>query len=362
MEEYNNLKKILNYILQYYTKNSDKQRISECLSKEIAYIGKAKVSEFLKWHRLMALLPPNSEIDNSILCAETYKKNQKLLYLSNELANIFKNEEISFCFLKGISLITTIYEDISISKRYFSDIDLLVAKKDLERVEYIMKTLDFRFGRVVEDQFIPATKSQVIFQKLYTHELYQYVKYVNNEPYFVDINHLFSWKGGNDSTKELRLDDIADCISLHNSISTGYNFPILNDSYQFIHLCVHFYNESMYFMLDTLYDGKDPKELRLFRLYDICFMLNKLNIDASIINNIAIELNVKNKISYVLSILVYIFGDTLDLSQLRKYFEISAINSLNTYYKKDNSLHNWPIPFSERIFAIDKRNQLTFEK
>lgn len=354
MENYSGLKKILQYILLYYMDSSDKPQISEQLSKEIQVAGKEKVTEFLEWHRLLPLLPPNSEIDNTECRSKVEEKNRCLLNLSYEIAANFKNEKIDFCFLKGISLIISLYDDIS--HRSFSDIDLFVAKKGLDKAESVISSMGFEHGDVFQNCFIPATKSQIKFQRLYTHELYRFVKYNNSIFYFVDINHLFSWNGHDRLSNQIKLEDVGDGITQIKK--NNCTLPVLNDFYQFIHLCVHFYNEAMYFALEASYDCKDPHEIRLFRLFDICFMIKYKKLDIDVIAKISSTMCYNHQISYVLSLIHYLFDDIIDLSGFSNYYDFTIALIENKYYLKDGTKHEWPISLMERIFDIEKRKDL----
>lgn len=351
MKKYGSLLKILQLILQYYAEDSDKEKISEQLSYEISMAGKEKVERFLKWHKLTALLPNNKQIDNSMWKYETSQKNKHLLEISTEIISLFDKQGVNFCFLKGISLLITLYDDLSC--RNFYDIDILVAKSDLELAEDILLSNRYIHGKAVNKCIIPATKAQIKYQKLYTHELYKFVKEKDNDFYYLDVNHLFSWNGLDISKNGITLERISSNIK--RKTYNNFSFPVLEDHYQFVQLCVHFYNEAMYFALDLSYSGKDPHEIRLFRLFDIAIILKKQEIHPHIIYKISTEMKNRHKICYVLSLINYLFGDFIDLHHFASKFEFICMDDENIYYEKNGDICMWNMSFNERIFDCDKR-------
>lgn len=353
MTKYYWLKKILQNLLEYHTSKEGPELISESINNKIKYCGKEDVFNFLKWHNILQLLPTNSYIDISNIHNRIYQRNKKLLEISEVISLKFKSEKINFCFLKGISLITTLYDDISL--RTLGDIDIFVTKEDLNKVEIILKSMGFIQGNIINNQIVPVTKAQIKFQKIYTHELYQYVKQIDNEFFILDINHLFSWPGIDLANINVSLDSIIDevCITAQNR----YNLPILNNEYQFVHLCSHFYNESMLFDLKMTSEGNNCKEIRLFRLFDICFLLSHVALDINKINKICQSMNNANKIEYVLSFIYYIFENKIDMSNISQIFKIDNIENYNYYFLKDGSKKQYETNINEIIYNVRKNQK-----
>ena len=352
MDDYINMNKLLNSILDYYILDERQENICKQITNEIERLGKDNVVKFLKWHKLFALLPPNPIINNSEFRKETLEKNRELINISSSIASDLTNAGIDFCFLKGISLMMTIYD--SLGDRSFKDIDIFVKKKNLDLADHVISAKGFIHGDISEGRIIPATKSQIKFQRIYTHELYRFVKLSNNRFIFVDVNHLFSWKGVFDSTKLRSLEEINNPIVTVSKCNVC--LPVLNAYYQLLHLCIHFYNESMYFTLEQNYDGSDPYELRLFRLYDIMLLIEKQQIDPKEFINYCNKFDAHNKVAYVFSILRYIFGNRKRIDCFGAYFKLCDLNQMNYYFTKDGRNIPWPICFQERLYNINCRS------
>ena len=63
------------------------------------------------------------------------------LKLAEEVARLFEEHHLSFVFLKGIALLETVYPDLS--KRFMSDVDILVPPRDLKQAILLLQQLGF---------------------------------------------------------------------------------------------------------------------------------------------------------------------------------------------------------------------------
>lgn len=76
---------------------------------------------------------------------------QTMIHLeeSHRLNNILNHHKIKFLFLKGVHLLSTYYDDII--ERPLRDIDILVQKKDIKRIVYILKKNGYRFEYDIDE-------------------------------------------------------------------------------------------------------------------------------------------------------------------------------------------------------------------
>ena len=260
-----------------------------------ANIDKSLLVKMCSYHRVdnIFLEKVEEEIKSDIvdLIGNKYKlaKNKYNVYntLARKITRKMIEEGIDFCFLKGYALSLDKYKGIG--HRYFNDLDIFVSSRDIDKLILLMEQLGFRYGRVKSGKFIYANRTYIIYQKMYTHELHNMVTMIGEEYCNLDINFLFSWKGLENDYETMRLipfDKVKNSIT--KITKNKLCIPVLNDVYQFLHLCCHFYNEAIFFALNKTYKQGDPKEILLVRLLDIYLLLNsKLILDEAI--KVAIE-------------------------------------------------------------------------
>ncbi|HEU8667101.1 TPA: nucleotidyltransferase family protein, partial [Streptococcus pneumoniae] len=126
-------------------------------------------------------------------------RNRQYIKVARDLNAIFEKQSIQVAFLKGIQTSEKYYEEPWI--RYYSDLDILVAREMIPGVEKLFYQLGYVFGHLKDNGEIHhATREEILYQKLFTHEIYNLVKKENDNVFInVDINFLFSWKGLSDS-------------------------------------------------------------------------------------------------------------------------------------------------------------------
>lgn len=315
--------------------------------------------EVLKYHRLDLLF---YDISNnyslpyqSILQLNNFKNkientNNNYLEEMKILTKLFNKNGIKFVFLKGSSLILNSYKQIY--HRYFHDIDILISEKEISKVVGILNKLGYVYGDFENEMIYPATREEVLYQRMHTHEIYNMVRVnKNNICLNLDVNFKFMWKGFNN--ENLALEDILNYITFVEF--ENLKMPILNIEYQFLHLCTHFYNEAVYFLLDNDYDeGEDAGEILLIRLFDVLLLINKdINLEQLYLS--AKNNNFLVQIEFVLSLLYYITGEKY-ISKFYSYFKID-INTLNYFFTRQNKKVEWPINIDERLFNIKKKEK-----
>lgn len=230
-------------------------------------------TDFLIYHKLdmiYAATVNKERLKCELEIGNRQKKIKKIFSLySAELKRIlakFEENNIQYIILKGWANANYLYRNLA--DRYFNDVDILIQECDISKIEIIMQEEGYIYGKHRNGVIISATRKDILFQRRYTHEIYNMIKSVEGEFINFDFNFLFSWRC---------LDqEVINCIHYGQVESflmyvekRDSNFCCFNENMQFVHLCCHFTNEATCFALDTEYAGEDPGELRLNRLLDI---------------------------------------------------------------------------------------------
>jgi len=157
-------------------------------------------------------------------------------------------QNIPYAVIKGAVLSGEIYG--SPKYRMSGDIDLLIAPEDADRVKAILTDHGFVQGRVENDNIVPYSRQELIYQRTFTHQTAAFVKptgvklcpFVN-----VDVNLDIFW--GESSRKA----DMRAFLS-HTEPYTvcGVEIRKLRPVHEFISLCMHHYKDcnSLYLLAD----------------------------------------------------------------------------------------------------------------
>lgn len=350
-----NNKILLQYIFQnYLAKINNENNVNFFLKQDDSY--------FFQYHRLDSILPylffPNKTIDDEyykkllISNDKRYIKNIEQNLIALSLINLLNSHGVNYVFLKGLPLSNFFYSNIS--HRNFSDIDILVDENQLDIIEELMLDNNYKYGYFNKEKPVYVSREQILFKRTFTHELQNMIKIFHNSILTnIDINFKFSWIGNNKYSIHIPFNEIKNNISTNNE----FLIPMLENELNVIHLICHFFNEAVFFLMNLHRDTIDTKELRLFRLLDICIVLKKCDISKVI--DLSNKYKADVQVSYVLSI-IYNFFDISDeiipdISKMYNEFSISPLSDINYYYDKEGAIQQWPISFEDRILDLDKR-------
>lgn len=342
--ELNNLKKILNEIVEKNVVDSDDlnkfykfnyHKIDLLICDYFTYnnqlIQKKVMSEF------------NSECNNYI----NYR------YIFNRISKLFDENNIKYILIKGMSL-NCIYPTPIVRK--FKDIDLLIDFSQISLAEGLLKKEGFIQGYCTNESntINKYEKSDIIFSKMYKHETANMVKIYNNTPINIDLNFLFQWKGF--ENKQIPFDEL-----IKNShIDYNLKCRVLNKLFMFFHLCCHYYNETTRFVFSNYDNGKSINDIKLFRIIDIMLLLSSMNnIEKSKIIEYSEKYEIKNQIIYCLKT-INAFSSFLVDDNLQKYCNDNNTieNDINVYMTKNGKLKTWPINIYQRAFDFDLKNDV----
>lgn len=195
--------------------------------------------------------------ENNVETNKRYMDN--LLYL----ADIFQNAKCQMAFLKGVFLITKVYEK---GYRTSNDYDILVQEKDLQELQSILLENGFVQGRVKMGGGIsPANRREIILSRMNYGETVPFVKEMQGYPVVVDLNISVDFKpeGEKKIVEKLLEDNVFVEIE-------GRKVSVLNICDFIIHLCCHLYKEAT-----TMYWVKNRRDLLLYKFSDINVVLHK---------------------------------------------------------------------------------------
>lgn len=236
--------------------------------------------------------------DELLEVAEEYEK------LKKELAVHLNNTGISYVFLKGVSLDCRVYK-----KKYhrqFADIDILSTEKDLEKIETILKHKGFIQGDYKEGKIIPADREKIIFQRMYTHEIYSYMRVYGDMCQSVDVNFKFSWNGIENEYEYMK-DIPGSAVLISNNLDVEDGCSYFDKELQFIHLCCHLYNELNFVELELNSVTTWKERFRLSWLLDIILIIENTAINWSRVLEICSAYGCDYKIEFTLTLICEIY-------------------------------------------------------
>lgn len=260
----------------------------------------------------------------------------------------------SYAMLKGANLCGIYPEGLRTS----NDIDLLIEKKDLSKIENALKAAGLSQGYVKNCKFVPATRKEIIFSNMMKGETVPYVLETGDSymPYLeIDLNFALGYQ--NESSERIHTmlaktvrRDFGDC-----AIETLSKEDFL------IHLCAHLYKEA------TAYPWVEMgRDLSLYKFLDIYLLIDEYHKPA--FNRLARrmkEVDCVNECVYALTYTKALFGienealdgflaaNTPDIPDLLHRVDYPAKKTVLYYTEKD---------LINRFFSVDRKALLKEEK
>ena len=254
---------------------------------------------------------------------------------------LFKKMEcIPYALIKGAVLSKKIYGDPMY--RISGDLDLLISPNSLELVKDILEDQGYVQGYIKEQQIVPYSREELIFQKIYSHQLAPFVKATRNGmcPYIkIDINLNVLW---GESDLYLSIDELL--THTESDDLMGINIRRLVPEYEFISLCLHHYKDfnSIYLLCDRGID--------LSAFIDLYFYLRNVKIDVTNMYLEAKKYGVDKYICYCIYFTYELFGDGFLGEILNMFIDSYDEELIMGYGLTNKERHKWEIPFYERVF------------
>ena len=192
------------------------------------------------------------------------KKNISFINSISYISDLLKGKEGTYAMLKGAVLCEKYPEGC----RSSNDIDLLVYPDKVTEIGEELKNNGFEQGYIRNDDFVPATRKEIIESKMMRGETVPYIKRVALEgmKYLeVDLNFSLDYKNGSPEALEKMLENVIE-VSINNR-----KMQVLYDDDFFIHLCGHLYKEAT-----TLPWVEMRRDMTLYKYCDIYMLLHEM--------------------------------------------------------------------------------------
>ena len=219
----------------------------------------------LKKHGLLGKV--NREFRNSLKGAyeQNLKKNRSYFQGVALVSDILSACRCKAAMLKGAFLCAHYPEGYRTS----NDIDLLVMPKDITTVGNLLLANGFRQGNVRNEEFVPATRKEIIESKMMRGETVPYIKKMclpGMKYLEIDINFSLDYKPSDSGL----LSEMIDNIEVKDL--NDFKVRTLRDDDFFVHLCSHLYKEAT-----TLPWVEMMRDMTLYKYTDIYMLLSDMD-------------------------------------------------------------------------------------
>lgn len=219
----------------------------------------------LRQHGLLGKV--NREFRNSLQAAYDHnvEKNRSYFWCVEHIYEVLKTTKVKYALLKG-GYLCRYYP---VGYRTSNDIDVLVLPKDVTKVSNALLAYNFHQGSIKNDEFLAATRKEIIESKMMRGETVPYIKkigFFGMKHLEVDINFSLDYKNGETDILDKILDRAATRELLELDITTldTYDF--------FIHLCCHLYKEAT-----TMPWIEMKRDMTLYKYGDIYSLLSDMS-------------------------------------------------------------------------------------
>lgn len=306
------------------------------------------VFDLLYKHKCLYLL--SRVTNNSERCSVYLATNQMIQeFRYNNCKKIFDhlNNSMPYAVIKGAALSNSIY-----GKPFYrlsGDIDILVSRENTNKIAEILAENGFQQGRVVNEEITPSSREDIIYHRLNTHQMASFQKETDFllSPFVaVDVNFDVTW---GEEKKKINLEDFL----IHTESTSIYNVTVkkLSPIYEFISMCMHHYKDmnSIYLLYRNGF--------RLYEFSDIYFYLIRENIDPNSLKEAGRQFDVIQYIYYC----IYYTNELFPDHRLKRYLDIlcspKGMDLLNCFGLSEEERHIWQIPFLDRVFATNFKEQ-----
>ncbi|MCI9142906.1 MAG: nucleotidyltransferase family protein, partial [Lachnospiraceae bacterium] len=239
-----------------------------------------------------------------------------------ELSQSFAEKNIRYAILKGMANNAELFVENSILYRPFADLDILIDVAQIDKVGDILKEHSFVQGYFKNNQIVKATRKELIYWRLNSHQLHEYVKfskYSNISSLYrlaIDVNFTI-FEGGkcNDPINNSNiLDHVMDRFIAPNSI-----IKCLDYTYGLLQLCYHFYKDTVYEVKKNTHDNYCLKKFCDIREYVIKFY-NHINWNEFIVTVNGAKIG--NQIYHTLLLVSTFYGD-LNIDEILQQINVT---------------------------------------
>ena len=295
----------------------DKEELERFLSFDIAW---EKVFEYASRNKVLFLMSENIRkcgyeeklpkyfkllVKDGLQC-NVIRNTEKLKALE-EVCKKLESEDIKIVPVKGAYLIDNVYGDRSV--RTTNDMDALIKKKDIQKIDEVMKKLGYTSDKYDANtgQFKPRSVTEKMLYKTKMYNLLPYVKTIEvplESQIEFDFSHALDFSLDIQPVEEM----------INNSFIEG-GIRQLKPEHFFVHMCCHHYREASH--TEWIRLGKD---LNLIKFCDVrAFVMNKMDKRSM---NAALKFAAKHKVEravyFTLHFLEIIYNDGYERAVLQQ--------------------------------------------
>ena len=176
----------------------------------------------------------------------TQNRAEEYFKLLSDIVLMLSKYNINYAFLKGISIVKSLYADKEFIYRSFNDIDILVEKENVSVINDILLSMGFVQGYTDENYKLKeADRKAKLYWSLNSHQEHIYLKessFTRFSPWLcncIDVNTTI-FQGGK-SNNPISTSEILKHNRCNQIIN---NFFSLDYSYELLQLCYHFHKDT----------------------------------------------------------------------------------------------------------------------
>lgn len=233
----------------------------------------------------------NREFRNSLKAGyeQNVEKNRSYTMCIEYLMSILSECTCKFAMLKGAYLCLNYPKGYRTS----NDVDLLVMPEDITEIGKALSDAGFKQGYIVNDEFIAATRKEIVESRMMRGETVPYIKEIGfpKMRYLeVDINFSLDYKNSD-------TDVIKDMLDRARVIKVNGERVMTLDRYDFlIQLCSHLYKEAT-----TLPWVEMKRDMSLYKYCDIYALLEDMKeLDINVLFNRANKYNMSEVCAFAI--------------------------------------------------------------
>lgn len=244
----------------------------------------------------------------------------------------FETNNVKYCVLKGFSIIESLYRINGCVYRKFSDIDILVDKNDVGKVNRILELQGFVQGKInPSGEIVKSERKDILYWRLNSHQEHEYIKFSKYAitPFMrinIDINTTI-FDGGK------HISPIS-TVELLNHRQKKYlrkdkPFYTLDHTYELLQLCYHFYKDTTYEIKKMEYNDYSLTKFCDIREYILRF---KNDIEWELFVKIINSHGLANSVGQVLYLVSKFYGDVSIDSIINKLDTTTAMPNLEVIF------------------------------
>lgn len=265
------------------------------------------------------------------------------------LSSVCKELHFPHAFLKGAYLVDLYPQGLRTS----NDVDILIEPENITELTNILKKHGFDQGNIRNDEFVPASRKEIVSSRMNRGETVPFIKELNlpGMKYLeLDVNFSLGFMPGMD--EEIVSDFLSRTVPLiHGDIHTLDNVDFL------LHLCAHLYKEAT--VMSWVEMGRD---ISLYKYCDIYLYLNQFMNDTytdKLIRRIE-EVGLIKECYYTLYYTKELFG--MSNSLLDKVLDKIRPEETDFMYQiidpQNRKTYSFDMKYSDWVFCSNRRELL----